>query len=119
MSEPPRSQSSPRNSGIIGELGGESSLVSGHRRCCFNAHSRTLPEAGVFIDPLAHVQNELRRGSGHSLAMWHVIERPLQFGMLVDVIANLAHGLAGRLEAFFELGLGFNFGLAERHLHAT
>src|ERR1700756_737245 len=120
MLDPPRSQSSSRKTkGILGDLSVESPLVSRHCRSGLDAHSRTLPEARVFIDPLAHVQHELRRGSGYSLAVRHVIERALQFGMLVDVLANLAHGLAGRLEAFFELGLGFNFCLPERHLHAA
>ena len=64
-------------------------LVPGHRRYRRYRHARALPEARVFVDPVAYVQNELRRGAGNSLAMRHVVERPLQFGMLRDVLADL------------------------------
>ena len=58
--------------------------------------ARPLPEARVFVDPIADVQDELGRGSGDALAMRHVIERPPQLGMLVDVLADVVQALAGR-----------------------
>src|SRR5215471_1882022 len=71
-------------------------LVAGHRRSGLDMYSRALPEACVLIDAVADMQNELRRRSCNSFAMRNVVERPLQFRMLVDVLANLGHRLAGR-----------------------
>src|SRR5437588_7039761 len=61
---------------------------------CRNRDPFPFPKARVPIDPITHMQDELRRRSGHSFAMRHVIERPLQLRMLVDILANLSHALA-------------------------
>src|SRR5215472_15991236 len=111
----------PRVWGFTRDPGDSAAFASvarqGRRR--LDGHSRALPEAGVLIDAVADMQNELRRGSGNAFAMRNLVERPLQFWMFVDVLANLRHRLAGRLETFFEFGLGFDLRLAQRHLHSA
>ena len=65
------------------------------------------------------MQDELRSRSCHSFAMRHVIERPLQLGMLVNIFTDFGHALARGFQALLELGLCLYFGLAECHLHAA
>ncbi len=65
------------------------------------------------------MQDELCRGPGDSLPVWHVIEGPLQFGMFRDVLANVVHAFAVDLQALLEFSFGLYLRFAERHLHAA
>src|SRR5690242_1645755 len=97
--------------------GSQFSVAAGRLRNSDARDAGFLPEARVFVDALAYMQNELRCRSCNPFAMRHVVEGLLQFRMFVDVLANLLNGLAGGLQALFEFGFGFDFGFAERHLH--
>src|SRR5579872_1958187 len=87
-------------------------LVAGHCRSRFDPDARAFPESGVLVDALADMQNELRSRTGDAFTMRHLIERTLQFRMLVDVLANLSHRFACRLQTLLKLSLGFHLGLA-------
>src|SRR5262249_44897443 len=92
------------------------------RRCRYSfAHPypRFLPERRVLFNPVADMKDELCCCSRDTFAVWYVIERTLQLRMLVNVFANFHHALAGGLQALLELGLGFDLGFAERHLHTA
>src|SRR3984957_823505 len=84
----------------------------GERDVCLSSSSSKRQEAHgpVFVDAVAYVENELRRGTGDAFAMGHMVERPLQFGMFVDIFPDLFHGLARRFEALLEFCLGSYFG---------
>src|SRR4029077_11447103 len=71
--------------------------VAGSRRSRNSRHACSLPEPGVSVDSIADVQNKLRSRTRNSFAVRHVIKRPLQFGMLVDVRANFLKALSRAL----------------------
>jgi hypothetical protein len=71
------------------------------------------------IDPITDVQDELSRGASYTLAVRHVIEGPLQFGVVLNVSLDFWQTLARRFQALFKFRLGFHLGFSERHLHAT
>ena len=65
------------------------------------------------------MQDKLRGSARNAFAVRHVIERPLQLGMLLDVLADFLETFASGLQTLLELRLGFYLGLPKRHLHAT
>src|SRR5262249_8751934 len=93
--------------------------VAGGRSNRYPGYPRPLPEAGVAIDAIADMHDKLRGGTGDAFAMGHVIERPLQFRMFLDVAVDFLERLAGGLEAVLEFGFRLDLGFAERHLHAA
>src|SRR6267154_243008 len=81
-------------------------------------NTRTAPQLVSLVHAIVHVQDELRCGPRDPLAMRHVVERPLQLGMLGDILADFVQVLAGGFQALLELSFRLYLGLAERHLHA-
>src|SRR5262249_27134473 len=109
---PTPSTSSPVRTVLKVVMFGRRGLVGRRRGNRDAGYTGSLPEAGVSIDPVAHMQDELRGSARDSLPMWHMVEGPLQFAMLFDVRANILHVLAGGLEALLEFGLGLDLSLA-------
>src|SRR3984957_11164641 len=79
-------------------------------------HPGTTEKPRALVHAIVHMQDELRRRARDSVAVRDMIERPLQFGMLRDVLANFVKALARRLQTLFELRLGLYLGFAQRHL---
>ena len=52
------------------------------------------PRRSILIDTIVHVQDELRRRTGDSLAVRHLIEGPPHLGMLLYVFANVIEAFA-------------------------
>src|SRR6266404_4387099 len=98
---------------------GPAAKLFGSRGSRDSGHARPLPKPSVSVDSIADVQDELRGRTRDSCAVWHVIERPFQLRVFLDVLADFLKIPARRLETLLEFRFGFYLGLAERHLHAT
>src|SRR5215472_8817534 len=92
-------------------------LVAGGCRNGHSGYACPFREPPVSVDPIADVQDKLRRGARNPFAVRHVIERPLQLEVLVDIAANLLEALACRFEALVEFRSGLDLGFSEGHLH--
>ena len=55
----------------------------------------------------------------HTFAVRHGIEQLPQLGMIGYVAPDFIQRLAGRRQSLIELHARFDFGFAERHLHAA